>query len=126
MSLIETIAGVAIVSLTVAAALGATLVGARVAGTPVARDLALLSARNAAVEARAAAAYDPAAASAMLGAPAAAWRAGGVQLTSAVDGGAIVITATSGAQSVSVRYPVVQEALPQGTIVDLDGNAVSP
>lgn len=126
MSLLEGIAASAIVAVAAIAALAATLAGSHVAAAPAMRDAALVSARNAAVEARAASAYDASAAAAILAAPAETWTSGGITLRSSAGAQTLSIVATSGAESASVTYPIVREALPQGAIVDASGHVVGP
>ena len=126
MSLIEGIAGIAILSLAAVAAMSAAFAGAHVAASPAIRDRVLAAASNAAVEARAAAAYDPAAAAAILAAPGATWTSGGVTLQSSVQGQTLTIVATSGNERAGIGYTVAAEALPQGAIVDTTGNLITP
>ena len=125
MTLLEGIAGIAILTVAVGAALSATLASVKAVNYPPARDLALVTARNAAVEARAVAAYDASAAAAILAAPAASWTASGVEMHSAIEGKTLVVVATSGAQSATVRYDVAREGLPQGAIVDTAGHILT-
>lgn len=131
MSLIEIVAGIGIFTATAVAALGAMLAGAHVVSEPATRDVALTAARNAVVEARAVSAYDAGAVAAILAASPATWNNGGVTLQSSIDAKTLVVvasagTANGGTDTVSVRYAVAQEALPQGTIVDESGNTVTP
>ena len=86
----------------------------------------LAAASNAAVEARAAAAYDPAAAAAILAAAPATWTTNGVTLQSSVQGQTLTIVATSGNERAGVSYAVTAESLPQGAIVDVSGNLITP
>ena len=126
MSLLEGIAGIGILSIAAAAALAATLASSRVVNSPPPRDHALVAAHNAAVEARAVAAYDASAAAAILAAPPASWSANGATLQSSVDAGTLVLVATQGNETARVRFPVTREALPQGAIVDMSGNILPP
>ncbi|MGH7716863.1 MAG: hypothetical protein ACREML_12800 [Vulcanimicrobiaceae bacterium] len=126
MTILEGAVGITITGIAVAALLGATLASSRIVNVPPSRDHVLVAARNAAVEARALAAYDASAAAAILAAPSAAWNAGGVALRSSIAGQTLVIVAGSGSQSASVRYPISPEALPQGAIVDSAGNVLVP
>lgn len=127
MSLLEGIAGIGLFSIAAAALLAATLASTHAVNDPPSRDYALVAAHNAAVEARAVAAYDASAAAAILAAPAAAWTtANGVTLQSSVDGQTLILIATAANESATVRYPVTREALPQGAIVDTSGNAIVP
>ena len=89
------------------------------------RDQVLLAARNAAVEARAAAAYDAGAASAILAAPSASWSSNGVQLRSSALGGTLSLVAIGGTEKASIAYPVAREGLPQGAIIDTSGNLLT-
>ncbi len=126
MSLLEGIAASAIVVLAAAASLGATFAGSHVLAAPAARDATLVAARNAAVEARAASAYDAGAAAAIIAAPPTTWTWGGMTLRSSVEAQTLAIVATNGTQSTSIAYPVIREAVPQGAIVDTSGNVVVP
>ena len=126
MTILEGVVGITITGIAVAALLGATLASSRVVNVPPSRDHVLVAARNAAVEARALAAYDAGAAAAILAAPSAAWNAGGVALRSSVEDQTLVIVAGAGSQGASVRYPVASEALPQGAIVDTAGTILVP
>jgi Tfp pilus assembly protein PilV len=125
-TLLEGVVSVCILVLAATGILGATIASSRVAAQPSTRDQVLVAARNAAVEARAVAAYDANAAAAILAAPAASWTSGGVTLQSSTDGQTLVLVATMGSQSASVRYPVSREALPQGAIVDQSGTILVP
>jgi type II secretory pathway pseudopilin PulG len=126
-SLIEAVAGAAIVSIVAVIALAATISSARVATSPVARDETLAAARNAIVEARAAAAYDDGAVAAILAAQPSSWtEPSGTRFESTIEDGALLVRATSTGATARVRYPVVREALPQGTIVDLTGRPLGP
>lgn len=126
MSLLEGIAASAILAIAALAALGATLAGSHVVAAPAMRDAALVAARNAAVEARAASAYDASAAAAILAAPAATWTAGNITLRSSAEAQALAIVASSGAENAGIVYPILREALPQGSIVNTSGNFVAP
>ena len=126
MSVLESIIGIGIMAVAAGAALSATLASSRVTNVPPSRDHVLVAARNAAVEARALAAYDASAAAAILAAPPATWSEGDVTLHTTVDGQTLILVATSGAQNATVRYPVSREALPQGAIVDTSGNILVP
>ena len=126
MTLLEGIAGAALLAIAAGGALEATLTSTRVVDSPPLRDRALLAARNAAVEARAVAAYDASAAAAILSAPSATWNTGGVTLRSSIEGQTLVVVATSGTQSATQRYSVAREALPEGSIIDVAGHVVSP
>ena len=126
MSLIEGVAGLVILTLAAVAAIGTMLAGSHVIAAPATRDQALLAARNAAVEARAVSAYDAAAAAAILAAPPSSWNAAGVALQSSVSGTALVISATDGSARATVNYSAAREALPQGAIVDGQGNLLGP
>ncbi len=126
MTILEGVIGTALTALAAGAALAATLAASRVVNVPPSRDHVLVAAHNAAVEARALVAYDASAAAAILAAPPATWSDGAVTLKSSVDGQALVLVATSGAQNATVRYPVSREALPQGAIVDTSGNILFP
>ena len=122
-SLVEVIAGVAIVALGLVAAFGAVLGGTGAVTAPAVRDQTLLATRNAVTEARAAAAFDNAAASAILSGPRQSWAPlSGLQLSTSIDSGALVLVGSDGSETVRMRYPVVRETLPQGAIVDLHGN----
>jgi hypothetical protein len=125
-TILEGVVGITITGIAVAALLGATLASSRIVNVPPSRDHVLVAARNAAVEARALAAYDASAAAAILAAPSAVWNDGGIALHASVAGQTLVIVAASGSQSASVRYPVASEALPQGAIVDTAGNVLVP
>ena len=125
-SLVEVVAGGAIVALALFAAFGAMLGGAAEVATPDSREGTLLATRNALTEARAAAAYDAAAASAILAGGPQSWALAGIQLSTSTESGALVLTGSAGNETVRMRYPVVRETLPQGTIVDLHGNPVAP
>ena len=114
-------------SLVAVVALAAVISSARVATAPVVRDQTLAAARNAIVAARAAAAYDDGAVAAILAGQASAWAgAGGARFESAIEDGALLVRATIAGETARVRYPVVREAIPQGTIVDLAGRPVGP
>ena len=126
MSVLEAVIGIGLTLLVAGAALAATLASSRVVNLPPSRDHVLVAAHNAAVEARALAAYDARAATAILAAPPATWSDGSITLHSSVDGQTLVLVATSGAQNATVRYPVSREALPQGAIVDTSGNILAP
>ena len=126
MTLLEGIAGIGILAIATGAALSATLASVRVVNSPPARDLVLVAARNAAVEARAVAAYDASAAAAILAAAPASWNANGIAMRSSIEGQSLVVAATMGTQSATTRYTVAREGLPQGSIVDAGGNVVSP
>lgn len=126
-SLLEVVGGGAIVALALVSAFGAVLAGAGEISAPASRDRTLLATRNALIEARAAAAYDAAAASAILAGRPQSWAPlPGVQLSSDTESGALVFTANAGNATVQMRYPVVRETLPQGAIVDAHGNPVTP
>jgi len=127
-SLIETTIAVAILAVVAGAVVTALGTTSRTTTAPFARDQTLALARNALVEARAAAAFDPGAVQAILGSPGAQWKTGNAQLTTTIDGGALVLTVTpaAGAGTVQMRYPVASESLPQGAIVDLHGNVIGP
>ena len=125
-SLLEVTAGIAIVALALVGAFGAMLGGAGVVTAPAVRDQTLLATRNAVIEARAAAAFDPAAASAILAGRRRSWTNAGVHLSAGVEAGALIVVGSSGSETLSMRYPVVRESLPQGTIVDLSGNPIGP
>jgi type II secretory pathway pseudopilin PulG len=125
-NLLEGIIGIAILSLTAAAGLAALLGGSRAVVAPQNRDQVLVAARNAAVEARAAAAYDAAAGSAILAAPPAAWTVNGIALQSSIDGQSLVVAASAGNQTASARYPVTREAVPEGAIVNASGGLGVP
>ena len=125
-SLLETIVVAALLSVATAAILGAFLGSARVVATPVVRDATLAVARNAAAEARAATAYDPAAADAILHAAPATWNSGATQFSSTAENGALLLAAQSANETVRLRVSVAPEALPQGAIVDTNGNLVRP
>ena len=126
MSVLEAVIGTGLILLAAGAALAATSASARVVNVPPSRDHVLVAAHNAAVEARALAAYDASAAAAILAAPPATWSNGDVTMHSSIDGQTLVLVATSGAQDATVRYPVSREALPQGAIVDTSGNILVP
>lgn len=126
MSVLEGVIGIGLTLLAAGAALAATLAASRVVNVPPSRDHVLVAAHNAAVEARALAAYDASAAAAILSAPPATWSDGSVTLHSSIDGQTLVLVANSGAQNATVRYPVSREALPQGAIVDTSGNILVP
>jgi hypothetical protein len=125
-TLLEGICGVGILTIATGAALSATLASVRVVNSPPARDLALVAAHNAAVEARAVAAYDANAAAAILAAPPASWSENGVGMRSSIEGQTLVVVASAGTESATARYNVTREGLPQGAIVDANGNIVSP
>jgi len=125
-SVLEAVIGTGLILLAAGAALAATSASARVVNVPPSRDHVLVAAHNAAVEARALAAYDASAAAAILAAPPATWSNGDVTMHSSIDGQTLVLVATSGAQDATVRYPVSREALPQGAIVDTSGNILVP
>jgi len=125
-SVLEAVIGTGLILLAAGAALAATSASARVVNVPPSRDHVLVAAHNAAVEARALAAYDASAAAAILAAPPATWSNGDVTMHSSIDGQTLVLVATSGAQNATVRYPVSREALPQGAIVDTSGNILVP
>jgi Tfp pilus assembly protein PilV len=125
-SLIETAIAVAILAVVAAIALGALMATVRTQTAPLARDQSLTIARNAIVEARAAAAFDANAVQAILSEPGTTWTSGPVRLTSTIEAGALVVSAASGTTTVQMRYPVVRESLPQGAIVDLHGNPIGP
>ena len=126
MTILEGVIGIGLTAIVAGAALSATLASSRVTSVPPDRDQVLVAAHNAAVEARALAAYDASAAAAILAAPPATWSEGTVTMHSSVEGQTLVLVATSGAQSATVRYPVSREALPQGAIVDTSGNILVP
>ena len=126
MSLLEGIAGVAILALAAVAAAGAMLAGSHAAAAPAPRDRALLAARNAAVEARAASSYDDAAAAAILSAPPSSWSVEGVALRSSVAGTALLISAADGSAQATVTYRAAREAIPQGAILDGQGDFLAP
>jgi hypothetical protein len=125
-TILEGVVGIGLTGIAATALLSATLASSRVVNVPPSRDHVLVAARNAAVEARALAAYDASAAAAILAAPPATWSTNGITLQSSVSGQTLVIVASSGPQSASVRYSVAREALPQGAIVDTSGNVLVP
>jgi len=125
-SVLEGLIAIGLTAIAAGAALSATLASARVVNVPPSRDQVLVAAHNAAVEARALAAYDASAAAAILAAPPATWNDGKVTLQSSVDGQTLIVVATLGNQRATVRYPVSREALPQGAIVDTSGNILVP
>jgi len=125
-SLLEGVAGLVILTLAAVATLGAMLAGSHAVGAPAMRDRALLEARNAAVEARAVSAYDANAGAAILAAPPSSWNVEGVALQSSAVGTALVISAADGSARATVTYDATREALPQGAIVDGQGNLLSP
>lgn len=126
MTILEGVIGIGLTAIAAGAALSATLASSRVTSVPPSRDHVLVAAHNAAVEARALAAYDASAAAAILSAPPATWSDGTVTMRSTIDGQTLVLVATSGTQNATVRYPVSREALPQGAIVDTSGNILVP
>jgi hypothetical protein len=125
-TILEGVIGTSLTLLVAGAALTATLAASRVVNVPPSRDHVLVAAHNAAVEARALAAYDASAAAAILSAPPATWSDGDVTLHSSVDGQTLVLVAATGAQNATVRYPVSRETLPQGAIIDTSGNILVP
>jgi hypothetical protein len=125
-SLLEVLGGVGILSLTATAMLASVLGAARVASGPAARDRAFLAARNAVVEARAAAAYDANASAAILAAAPASWTANGIAFESSSANQTLFLSASAGTEKSSVAYSIVREALPQGAIVDTSGNLLTP
>ena len=126
MTILEGVAAIGLTGIAAGAALSATLASSRIVSIPPNRDHALVAAHNAAVEARALAAYDASAAAAILASAPASWTVDGVSLQSSVTGQELTVTARSGTQSATVRYPVAREALPQGAIVDTSGNILVP
>lgn len=126
MSLLEGVAGLVILTLAAVAMIGAMLAGSHAVTAPAMRDQALLEARNAAVEARAVSAYDASAGAAILAAPPSSWNVEGVALQSSAVGTALVISAADGSARATVTYDAAREALPQGAIVDGQGNLLSP
>jgi prephenate dehydrogenase len=125
-TILEGVVGIGLIGIAATALLSATLASSRIVNVPPSRDHVLVAAHNAAVEARALASYDASAAAAILAAPSAEWSTNGIALRSSVTGQTLVIVASSGAQSASIRYGVAREALPQGAIVDTSGNVIVP
>jgi hypothetical protein len=118
-NLLEAVAGVAILGVVATGALAATAGSARVSVTPVDRDRSTLAARNAFVEARAAAAYDDNAVAAILASQPASWTSGGIRLESAIVNGVLTLTATSNDERAQMQYAPLREAIPQGSILTL-------
>lgn len=125
-SLIETLIGTAVLLVVGGVALQALSAGAHVQTAEVPRETVMLAARNLAVDARAALAFDAGAGAAATAAGAQTWAgAGNLRFAAAGSGGVLDLSATGGPYVARIRWPIVREALPQGACVDAAGRPAS-